>query len=396
MKLPDIVFGTDDKDRSYEINRLVKAGKLRRLLPRVYTSSMEMEDAAIVRRNLWQLIAVLFPGSILSHRSAVEFKPSPVGVIYLTASSRRVYRWPGVTLKYAVGPAALKDDNPIFKGLYVSSLERACLENLGNYRESDGERRAIDQATVEERLLQILNSGGEESLNDFRDRAREIAHEFGWDKEFARLNAIVGSLLSTHVSDVLTSPIAVAMAFGRPYDSNRVKLFTKLTGALRQMPVFNRPEKTQDTLAFINFAFYESFFSNYIEGTTFRVEEAEKIVFDGAIIPMRREDSHDVAGTYSVCCDREEMSRLATNKEEFIEILKGRHAPIMQARPDKLPGKFKINANRAGNTYFVKPKEVLGTLEKGFEQLQGLTSPQARALYMMFLISEVHPFEGPA
>lgn len=393
MKLPEIVFGTDDKERSYEINRLVKSGHLRRMLPRVYTSLMAGDDALIVRRNLWQMIAVLFPESILSHRSSIEFKPSPNDVIYLTAGSRRVYRWPGVTLKFTDGPAALYDDNPIFKGLYVSSLERSCLENLGDYRASEGESRAIDQGALEERLVQILNSGGEEALNDFRDRAKLVADEFGWKKEFDRLNDIISSLLSTHIGDVLTSPLAVAVAFGKPYDGNRVDLFTKLAGALRQMPVVNRPEKTKDVLAFINFAFYESFFSNYIEGTTFRVDEAEEIVFNGAIIPMRREDSHDISGTYAVCSDRDEMSRIATSPEEFIEILKSRHAPIMQARPEKLPGKFKINANRAGNTYFVKPKEVIGTLETGFQQLEGLPSPLARALYMMFLISEVHPFE---
>jgi len=291
------------------------------------------------------------------------------------------------------GPAALHDDNPIFKGLYVSSLERSSLENLGNYRKSGGESRAIDQSVLEERLVQILNSGGEEALKDFRDRARVIADKFNWKKEFDRLNKIIGSLLSTHIGDVLTSPIAVALAFGKPYDGNRVALLTKLAGSLRQMPVVSRPEKTKNILAYINFAFYESFFSNYIEGTTFRVDEAEEIVFNGAIIPMRREDSHDISGTYAVCADRDEMSRIASTPEEFIEILKSRHAPIMQARPEKLPGRFKVNANRAGNTYFVNPKEVIGTLETGFLQLESLPSPLARSLYMMFLIAEVHPFE---
>jgi Fic family protein len=64
----------------------------------------------------------------------------------------------------------------------------------------------------------------------------------------------------------------------------------------------------------------------------------------------------------------------------------------MEGRPDKGPGKFKADPNRAGGTLFVAPELVEGTLTKGFEVYRGLISPLHRAIYMMFLISEVHPF----
>ena len=41
---------------------------------------------------------------------------------------------------------------------------------------------------------------------------------------------------------------------------------------------------------------------------------------------------------------------------------------------------------------FVAPELVKGTLAKGFEIYRGLVSPQHRAIFMMFLIAEVHPF----
>lgn len=56
-------------------------------------------------------------------------------------------------------------------------------------------------------------------------------------------------------------------------------------------------------------------------------------------------------------------------------------------------GSFKTRANRAGNSFFVEPDKVVGTLKKGFQLMPSLPSPLARALYVMFLISEVHPFE---
>ena len=64
----------------------------------------------------------------------------------------------------------------------------------------------------------------------------------------------------------------------------------------------------------------------------------------------------------------------------------------MGERPEKEPGSFKQVANRAGSTLFVSPELVLGTLECGFEIQQSIASPFGRAIFIMFLISEVHPF----
>ncbi len=64
----------------------------------------------------------------------------------------------------------------------------------------------------------------------------------------------------------------------------------------------------------------------------------------------------------------------------------------MSARPDKRPGFFKTEANRAGQTLFVAPDQVEGTLSQGFDYYQSLETAFARAVFMMFLISEVHPF----
>ena len=64
----------------------------------------------------------------------------------------------------------------------------------------------------------------------------------------------------------------------------------------------------------------------------------------------------------------------------------------MAGRPDKDPGLFKRESSRAGQTVFVAPDQVEGTLARGFELYRSLDTPFARAVYMMFLVSEVHPF----
>jgi Fic family protein len=86
------------------------------------------------------------------------------------------------------------------------------------------------------------------------------------------------------------------------------------------------------------------------------------------------------------------MSRIPANATEFLDLLQARHVRIMEGRPDKKPGEFKTKGNQAGNTIFVIPDLVRGTLEKGFDFLNALSEPLQRAIFMMFLVSEVHPF----
>jgi hypothetical protein len=112
-----------------------------------------------------------------------------------------------------------------------------------------------------------------------------------------------------------------------------------------------------------------------------------------AISPKGRpEDAHDVLGTWKVVSDEREMSRLPRTLEELTTLLKSRHAQIMEGRPDKNPGRFKADPNRAGSTLFIAPELVEGTLAKGFAGYRGLTSPLHRAMFMMFMVSEIHPF----
>ena len=65
----------------------------------------------------------------------------------------------------------------------------------------------------------------------------------------------------------------------------------------------------------------------------------------------------------------------------------------MRGRPDKSPGQFKRRANWAANTTFVEPNLVRGTIKEGFGPYQALDHPLARAIFMMFMVSEIHPFE---
>jgi len=64
----------------------------------------------------------------------------------------------------------------------------------------------------------------------------------------------------------------------------------------------------------------------------------------------------------------------------------------MSGRPEHDPGMFKTRPNRAGTTVFVDPELVYGTLREAHGLLGTLPEGLPKAAYLMFVISEVHPY----
>ena len=60
-------------------------------------------------------------------------------------------------------------------------------------------------------------------------------------------------------------------------------------------------------------AFFEAYFSNFIEGTEFAVDEAADIAFRGVVPNERPADAHDVLGTWRIVSDTREMGRTPTD-----------------------------------------------------------------------------------
>lgn len=214
----------------------------------------------------------------------------------------------------------------------------------------------------------------------------------GREKAFKRLDGIMGALLGTHESKKLRGKQALARAAGRPYDPDRLALFDTLFSRLRVAVLPEVSATAENGVARENFAFFEAYFSNYIEGTTFLVSEAEEIVFEGKLIPNRTEDSHDILGTFRAAMQPPWRAQPPKTADDFLHWLKSVNALVMQARLEKNPGDWKHQNNQAGSTLFVAHELVQGTLREGFERVQALDDPLARALMTMFVVSEVHPF----
>ena len=388
--LPEVFVS--DRAEARTIGRMVRAGGARKIGPRLYTRNMRDAPEAIVARSLWPIVALLAPGTVVSHRTAFENRAAPDGSVFLSGPYPRRIVLPGVTLRQVQGSGPLPGDMPYMGALHLASRPRAFLENLLPSRRREMVAKTVGREGVEERLAEALRTGGEEALNRIRDEARAIAPLLGFEEQAQTLDGLIAALLRSRPARLM-APAARAYAAGEPYDPARLPLLTALFAALRAAEWPTTPDPSASpSAAFQNVAFFDAYFSNYIEGTEFPVEQAIRIVFEGEIPAGRPADAHDVLGTYRLVGSREEMHRLPRDFGDLLDLLKRRHAAIMEGRPDKRPGRFKDVNNQAGATTFVEPALVVGTLRQGFGMLQALSDPFARALLLMFLVAEVHPF----
>ena len=315
-------------------------------------------------------------------------RPANDGSIFVVSNKKRPIVLLGLSIHPRKGHGPLPDDKPFMGGLYLASPARAYLENMCKRRtRKGGLSRTLSREEIEEKLDTLLRSAGVDALQTLRGEAHRISPLLDMQKEYKALDALIGTLLGTQKAPV-TSSVAIARLKGEPYDPKRLDLFQKLYETLRSIPSTPRTIVHDGT----TLPFFEAYFSNFIEGTEFEIEEAARIIFEGKIPLGRPADAHDIIGTYQITSDDKEMRKIPKDADELMIFLKRRHASLMQGRPEMKPGQFKTVANRAGSTYFMAPDLVEGTLRQGFKWLQGLQSPFHRAVYMMFLVAEVHPF----
>lgn len=387
-----IVFATDAPAAT--ISDRVRRGELVRLATGVYTTDTTSDPVAVVVREWHAIVGGMFPGAVITDRSAMTGGPVD-GVLYLAHKGRdREVELPGLTVTARAGTGPLDGDIALPGGLYQASKGRALAENTRPSRSRGGRiRRALDAAELGDWVDRLCQLDGPQRLSEYRDHAEQVADAVGAPERAVKvLSRMVGAALGTQ--QLATSAKALtARQTLLPFDQDRVRLFARLIDGLRESAPQNRPVRVPSGPCYTYLPFFEAYFSNFIEGTEFELDEAIAVVYDGKQVPGRAGDSHDLLGTYKVVADLTEMTALASTPDEFLQLLRSRHATILGGRTEKRPGSFKEAANRAGNSLSVLPGLVAGTLRAGWERLAELDTAFERAVYVMFLVSEVHPFD---
>ncbi len=377
-----------DKAQDSQARRAVQQSEWVKIYRGIYSNDLTTPIDKQIKSSIIPIVKHLCPNAMVSHRSAANLIVED-NTFFLTGHSAYRHELPGVTIIQNAGPQPQSTDH-YYLGYPCSSEARYLLENLQIDR---GQHKSLGVAWVEGKLNSLLEIYGVDRLNSIRDQSRVIAGDLGWEKQFKQLDQIIGALLGTRQANLATERArARARAKGEPFDEDRINLFEQFVLFLHRCDFKQRKAISDNELAFSNAAFWDAYFSNYIEGTVFDVSEAETIIFERREVEGRHEDSHHIIRSYDLLSSKHEMTRVHSNSAEWIDILCYFHRYFMLESSDKKPGEFKQSLNRAGNTVFVLPELVEGTLVRAYALLAELTCPVKRAMFSMFVVAEVHPF----
>ena len=385
-----IIFADDVPDST--LHDRVSRGELVRLARGVYSTEVDADPNDVVRQSWREIVGRRFPDAVVTDRSVVWAQPHD-GYLFIVSTRAGTLDLPGLVVVSRKGPGAIEGDIALGAGVHLASRARALLDNTRPSRKrSDLPPATLSRAELADWIDHLCAVDGAERVSAYRDDAEALAETLDVSPtRVEALNEIVGAALGTRDSTSGSTAMKARSAVV-PFDQGRVLRFELLANHLRDV-VTTHPALPADAERRATLPFWEAYFSNFIEGTEFTPDEAERIVFEGEVPAARPADAHDVLGTYQLVSDEAEMRRRTASADEYIEMLRDWHRAILGGRPDKRPGEFKLYPNQAGNTAFVAPDLVEGTLRRGYEILGSLTTPTQRGTFAAFLVSEIHPFD---
>ena len=128
IHLQEIIFASSDSAIRRQLSVLEEKKQIKKIAPRIYTSNFNEPLEVIIKRNIFTILGKLYPGAVLSHRSALEFQPTAANQLFVTYSYTKKIELPGITIRFIEGVTAIEGDNPFSGELFVSQQERAFLK----------------------------------------------------------------------------------------------------------------------------------------------------------------------------------------------------------------------------------------------------------------------------
>lgn len=378
------------------VARAIREGRIRQLVPKVYTADLASPPDEIIGENRWRILARILPGSVIADRSAAEDGRIISGRLFVVSDlPRKSIRLPGLEIRVRPGKPIETPvpDLPWSDGLRMSSPARTLLDNLVESRSRGGHAgRTLTLTELEDWLARKALAWGYARLERLRLDTVSLAAAVDASHRLAAVERLFDQVSGRLPPRPQAGPLLVALSQGRAWDERRVAVFERAARESAQLDPNLVPEWLPPPESPGELPFHESYFSNYIEGTEFTIEEARRIVDTQQAPAARPADGHDILGTYRCVSDPVGRGATSDDPDELVGYLIDRHGTILAGRPDQEPGCWKTEPNRVGAYEFVAPGLVEGTLRKGLALLPDIPTGIGRALYMMFVVSEVHPF----
>ncbi len=378
------------------LSRLARSGRAMRLTKGVYAVDSTLPAESVAMHHRFPIIARTWPGAVLCDRTAVSGGEPVEGWMFVChpdPGRSTDLRLPGLAVSVRMGPGPLPGDMQWPQGLAMSGAARMLVENVSvaGRPPLDRPARQAGTAAVEDRIEEMARTGGIGRVRNLLAQLDVIATRLPVGPVDLVRRRLVG-VLGTWAGGESVSTRLQARLDGAPYDAHRLHMFSALADVLEQTAPIPRPA-LGGAHRWTWLPFFEAYFSNFIEGTEFGVEEARRIAVDGEIPAARPEDAHDVAATYRIASNPTMAAVTPSSGLELLDLLREHHALLMATRTDKRPGVFKARPNYAGGYQFVSPELLEGTLTRGFSAFEPITDPFQRAVALMLLVTECHPFD---
>lgn len=390
---PRTVF-FDDAASAKTLARAAADARIRKLTIGVWTADMGTSPADIVATQLWEIVANRLPGSVIVDRTAAANGQIVDGAVTVATDARATnLELPGVTV-IVRDLARDETDLPWSHGLTFSAPARTLVDNLAVSRaRSVLPARTLTVAELQDWLSAKVLSWPDERFARLRDDAVAYAERTGVVHQIEAIDELFDEVTGRRPLRTHSGTFTRAVRDGDAWDERRVAAFENAARVLENPSATALAELA---LPAVNpdgeLPFYEAYFSNFIEGTEFTVADAREIVETQTAPASRPEDGHDILGTHACIVDPIGRSRTSDDVDELVELLFARHRTILAGRPDKGPGQFKDRNNQVGGVAFVDHTVAPGTLRRGLALIGDLPPGFARAVYIMFVVAEVHPF----
>lgn len=383
------VLFTEDFPSQSTRSRQMRDGAVRKVARGVWTDEIGSSDVDVVTRHWRDIVAHQLPGAVITYRSGFTMLPTD-GQLFVSHPRRAPLTLPGLTV-YPDNAAKHRqpDDvpQPLRRGgtLFAASRTRALIDNAERRGRPADVRRRLTRDELHDQVVRIVASSTGRQIERLLDEVEQRANRVAAADIKAFVDAARGKIITLRSG----SRAMNAAQRGEAFDGQRVALFRSVVEELQRTAPVTLPVHDASRATLV--PFYEAYFSNCIEGSTLTISEAERVIFENADVG-KTGDSHDIRATWEIVTDMGEMSRIFSDADEFMDALRDRHRAMMAAHPYAHPGEWKTARNQAGATVFVDPPQVTGTLRAGWEEGQALEDPFQRAAYIMFLVTEVHPF----
>ena len=205
------------------------------------------------------------------------------------------------------GPGPLSSDLPWAAGLHITGEARSVIDNLApSFSRAGQQARTLSVEELGDWLVRKAQVRPDGWLAGLKAQVLAVADELGVPEQKARGERLLDEVAGTRPPLRPPGRLMAARLRGKEFDIARLQRFEELAKYLAAIPsdlevpapLVPSMGENDGTLPF-----FEAYFSNFIEGTEFSIEEAEAIVASGTAPANRPADAHDILGTFRVVSD---------------------------------------------------------------------------------------------